>query len=162
MEAEIESRSGGRRALAEQREALSAAIAQARLDALAAAKEIEGIRQAIEALEARRADAGGHRAALGEQINALKDMNAAIAAQVGETEKAAATLREKAQGATKDIEELIARRARRNRPRCAADRARRTRSGSISVRRSRDWRKSRSLSRNRPTISPVACTRNMS
>ena len=110
VEAEIESRSGGRRALAEQREALSAAIAQARLDALAAAKEIEGIRQAIEALEARRADAGGHRAALGEQINALKDMNAAIAAQVGETEKAAAALREKAQGATKDIEALIAKR----------------------------------------------------
>ncbi len=110
VEAEIENRSGGRRALAEQREALSAAIAQARLDALAAAKEIEGIRQAIEALEARRADAGGHRAALGEQINALKDMNAAIAAQVEETEKAAAALREKAQGATKDIEALIAKR----------------------------------------------------
>ena len=110
VEAEIESRSGGRRALAEQREALSAAIAQARLDALAAAKEIEGIRQAIEALEARRADAGGHRAALGEQIKALRDMNAAIAAQVEETEKAAAALREKAQGATKDIEALIAKR----------------------------------------------------
>lgn len=110
VEAEIESRSGGRRALAAQREELSAAIAQVRLDALAAAKEIEGIEQAIEALEARRADAGGHRAALGEQIKALKDMNDAIAAQVQETEKAAAALREKAQDATKDIEALIAKR----------------------------------------------------
>ena len=110
VEAEIETMSGGRKELSEQRETLSAAIAQCRLDALAAAKEIEGLNDAIAELETRRVDADGHRENLQNQIDLLLSANENIAGQIVETRSQAQQLRETAAAANTEIEALVQKR----------------------------------------------------
>jgi chromosome segregation protein len=102
--------SGGRKELSEQREELSAAIAQSRLNALAAAKEIEGLNDAIAELENRRTDADGHRQNLRNQIELLQAANEQIGVQITETRALAQGLRDEAAGANSKIELLIQKR----------------------------------------------------
>ena len=110
LEAQLEQISGGRRELSERREALSAQIAQSRLEALAAAKEIEGFHRSIADLESRRQDADGHRQNLLAQIGILQDANTAIAAQIEQVQAQAQALRDKANASNGEIELLIRKR----------------------------------------------------
>lgn len=110
VEAQIQAMSGGRQELSEQREELSAAIAQSRLNALAAAKEIEGLNDAIAELENRRTDADGHRQNLRNQIELLQAANEQIGVQITETRALAQGLRDEAAGANSKIELLIQKR----------------------------------------------------
>ncbi len=110
QEAEIEAMSGGKNELSERRERLSGAIAQCRLDALAAQKEIEGFERTIAELEMRRTDEQGHRDNLLAQIGLLEAANDKIKEDISATEQAAATLRERAQSAESQIQELVQKR----------------------------------------------------
>ncbi len=110
VEAEIEAMSGGRKELSEARERLSAEIAQSRLDALAAEKEIEGFERSIAELEARRTDADGHRQNLFTQIELLKAANTEIEGKIATVAAQAAALREKAGHADAEIAVLVQKR----------------------------------------------------
>ncbi len=110
IEAEIEEISGGRRELSDRRETLSAEIAQSRLDALAAQKEIESIHQAIADLEARRSDADGHRQNLLAQIELLKLANTDIESKITAVQADAQALRDKASASNSEIELLVQKR----------------------------------------------------
>lgn len=110
IEAEIEEISGGRRELSDRREALSAEIAQSRLDALAAEKEIEGLNQTIADLESRRSDADGHRQNLLSQIELLKLANADIEGKITAVQADAQALRDKAAASNGEIELLVQKR----------------------------------------------------
>lgn len=110
VESKIEEMSGGRRELAEKREALSDEIAELRLSVLAATKEIEGLEQAIRELEERRTDAVGHRQNLLNQIELLKAANDGIEKQIVSVKAAAAELREKAAASTAKIQQLVEKR----------------------------------------------------
>ncbi len=110
VEAEIEQISGGRRELSDRREALSAEIAQSRLDALAAQKEIESFHQAIADLEARRTDADGHRQNLLAQIELLKAANADIEGKITAVQADAQALRDKAAASNGEVEALVQKR----------------------------------------------------
>ena len=110
IEAELEQVSGGRLELSERREALSAEIAQSRLDALAAQKEIESLKQAIEDLEARRTDADGHRQNLLNQMELLRLANVEIEGKIGEVQAQAQALRDEAAASNGEIEQLVQKR----------------------------------------------------
>ncbi len=71
LESEVASLGGGRQKITEEREALSARIADQKLAVVALEKEIEGIREAIGELRSRQADQTGVRSATEQQIEQL-------------------------------------------------------------------------------------------
>ena len=92
-EAELATLTGGRQQLAQQREALSAAIAEQKLAAFSAEKEIQGLQTAIAELRARQQDAAGHRLLLEKQIADYEAANAAIEEKIRLAQEEAAGLR---------------------------------------------------------------------
>ena len=92
-EAELATLTGGRQQLAQQREALSAAIAEQKLAAFSAEKEIQSLQTAITELRARQQDAAGHRLLLEKQIADYEAANAAIEEKIRLAQEEAAGLR---------------------------------------------------------------------
>ncbi len=111
IEAELATISGGRQQLADRREALSARIAEQKLTALGAQKEIESLNEAIRDLRARQQDAAGHKQALATQIAALEQANADIEAKIADVKAQAEGLRGQAAASTEQIAALVAQRA---------------------------------------------------
>ncbi len=110
-EKELETLTGGRQELARQREELSAQIADQKLAAVGAQKEIEALQEAIASLQARQQDAAGHRDLLNTQIATLQDTNRAIEESCETLRGQAAQLREQAAASADVIAALVKERA---------------------------------------------------
>ncbi len=111
IESELAVVSGGRQQLTEQREALSAQIAEQKLAVFSAEKEIEGFEAAIADLRARQQDAAGHTQLMNQQIAEFEASNAAINEQIISMQQQAADLRAHAAASADDIAALVAKRA---------------------------------------------------
>lgn len=92
-EAELATLTGGRQQLAQQRETLSATIAEQKLAAFSAEKEIQSLQTAIAELRARQQDAAGHRLLLEKQIADYEAANTAIEEKIRLAQEEAAGLR---------------------------------------------------------------------
>lgn len=92
-EAELATLTGGRQQLAQQREMLSATIAEQKLAAFSAEKEIQSLQTAIAELRARQQDAAGHRLLLEKQIADYEAANTAIEEKIRLAQEEAAGLR---------------------------------------------------------------------
>ncbi len=110
-EGKLSELTGGRQQLTEQREQLSARIAEQKLAAVGFEKDIEGLEAAITQLRSRQQDSAGHKTLLSQQIAALQVSNEEITTRIEGQKAQAAGLREQAAGAGEQIAALVAKRA---------------------------------------------------
>ena len=110
LEAEAASLGGGREQITEQREALSARMADEKLAVVALEKEIEGIREAIEELRTRQADQMGVRSSTEQQIEQFLVRNREYEEQAELFSLQAADLRRLAKEAGETVAELAQKR----------------------------------------------------
>ncbi len=111
IERELELISGGRQQLAQQREELSARIAERKLAVFSAEKEIESIRQMIGELRARQQDSAGHKLLLSQQIAAFEQANVETQEKIASVQAQAEGLRAQAAASGDHIAALVAQRA---------------------------------------------------
>ncbi len=111
IEAELSTLTGGRQQLTEQREALSARIAEQKLAAFSAEKEIESLQAAIDELRARQQDSTGHTMLLEQQIADLEKANGEIEQKIEGLKEMATGLRAQAAASGDSIAALVAKRA---------------------------------------------------
>ena len=111
IENQLNELTGGRQQLSEQRELLSEQIAEQKLAVFSFEKEIEGLEQNISELKSRQEDSVGHKALLGQQIEALQRSNEEITARIADQETQAKGLREQAAASGDEIARLVQKRA---------------------------------------------------
>ena len=107
LEQELSALTGGRQQLSAEREAIGEQIAQQRLTAIGAEKEIEGFENAIAELRARQQDQAGHRLLLEGQIRELTEKNAQVENEIAALRRQAADLRQQAAASGESIAELV-------------------------------------------------------
>lgn len=103
-EKELGELSGSREELTGRRETLTEAMQQIRLDIVAAEKDMESLRTAIEDIERRKLDHFDRRESLQREIKAIEARNALLQVQIDNLKNEAENLREKAQGLKQEIE----------------------------------------------------------
>ncbi len=111
IENQLNELTGGRQQLSEQREQLSEQIAEQKLAVFSFEKEIDGLEQNICELKSRQEDSVGHKAMLGQQIEALQHSNEEITARIADQENQAKNLREQAAASSDEIARLVQKRA---------------------------------------------------